>query len=267
MSAKVPPEVMGVWRREQITAPGGYLDDTTRVFWVQAGSWYGDIRLRIDIPRRPGTDGFAEFTDAELLELAKAQGFAGQLTVTPEICAWRRDLDYQPPGPIPDEGTWAIEGDILVEGGIHAEYEEIWRQEPGSQGLRAAFGLAKGQGLLILAGDHFLQIEAREQPLPDGESLPALVGAALAAGDRALACALLTMPICYGRIGEDWKIIHATLPWREGQSLWSKPPYFSIERGELTGGVGAPWHLLEMDDPDERLPGLFALASGARSSQ
>lgn len=262
MSAKVPAEVTGVWRREQITAPGGDLDDTSRVFWVQSCSWYGDIRLSIDIPRRRDARSFADFTDAELLALAEAQGFAGQLTVTPEMCAWRRDLDYQPPGPVPDEGTWAIKGDVLIEGGIHVEYEEIWRLEPDSQGLRAAFEQPAGRGLLILAGDHFLQIEARAAPLPEGQSLPVLVSAALAAGDRAVAYALLDMPICYGRIGKDWQIRHSTLPWREGQSLWSTPPQFSVEHGELTADDGALWSLLELEDPEGQLPGLFAPAIG-----
>ncbi len=266
MSAKVPPEVTGVWRRELITAPGGYRDETTRVFWVQADSWYGDVRLKIDIPRKAGATSFADFSDAELVELAKAQGFAGQLTVTPEMCAWRRDLDFQPPGPIPDEGTWRIEGDILIEGGIHADYEEIWRLEPQSQGLRAAFGLGDGQGLLVVAGDHFLMMRARKTPLPPGESLLALVEAALARGQRDEAFALLDMPICYGRIGQDWRVVHSTLPWLEGRPLWTRPPRFDSEAGQLLDGGARPWILLELQDPEGDLPGLFALATVAGSS-
>ncbi|MDP1874191.1 hypothetical protein [Phenylobacterium sp.] len=266
MSAKVPPQVTGVWRREQITTPGGYRDDTTRVFWVQADSWYGDIRLRIDIPRKPAATRFADFSDAELIELAKAQGFAGQLAVTPEMCAWRRDLDYQPPGPIPDEGTWRIEGDILIEGGIHAEYEEIWRQEPQSQGLRAAFGLGGGQGLLVIAGDHFLMIRTRQAPLPPGDSLPALVEAAIAEGARGKAEALLDMPICYGAIDQGWRVIHSTLPWLEGRPLWPQPPLFDSAAGQLLDGGPAPWTLLEVHDPKGELPRLFTLATVAGSS-
>lgn len=266
MTAKVPAEVTGVWRREQITAPGGHCDNTTRVFWVQADSWYGDIRLKIDIPRRAGAASFADFSDGELIELAGAQGFAGQLTVTPEMCAWRRDLDYQPPGPVPDEGTWKIEGDVLIEGGIHAEYEEIWRLEPESRGLRAAFGLGEGQGLLVIAGDHFLMMRARQTPLPQGESLPALVEAALAAGQRHAAVALLDMPICYGRIGENWRVVHSTLPWLEGRPLWARPPLFDAAAALLLDGGATPWTLLELHDPDGELPGLFALATVAGSS-
>lgn len=255
MSAKVPAPLTGVWRREQITQPGGYLDDTSRVFWVQSDSWYGDIRLKIDVPRRPDARSFADFSDAELIALAQTEGFAGQLTVTPELCAWRRDMDFQPPGPIPDEGTWNLQGDVLIEGGVHTPYEEIWRLEPQSQGLRAAFACEDGKGLLIMAGDHFLMIADRAQALPPGEPLPALVRAALAAGDRDAACALLDMPICYGRIGAGWQVVHAAQPWREGRPLWASPRFFPA-RGVIEAGDEI-WSLLEFHDPQDRLPGCF----------
>lgn len=254
----VPPEVTGVWRRERITAPGGYLDDTTRVCWVQSLSWYGDIRVRADAPRRPGATSFADYSDAELVELARSQGFAGQLTVTPQMCAWRRDLDYQPPGPVPDEGTWTIDGDVLVEGGIHAEYEEIWRLEPESGGLRAAFAREGGPGLLVIAGDHFLMMRGRGAPLA-GESLAALVEAELAAGRRSAAEDLLSMPIAYGRIGERWRVSLSTLPWLEGRSLWNAPP--ELDGGRLRLPEGETWSLLEADAPPDRLAALFALAT------
>ena len=254
----VPPEVTGVWRREQITAPGGYLDATTRVYWVQSLSWYGDLRLPADVPRRPGAESFADFTDEELVGLARAQGFAGQLTVTPQMCAWRRDLDYQPPGPVPDEGAWKIEGDVLIEGGVHVEYEEIWRREPESEGLRAAFARDGGQGLLVLAGDHFLMMRGRGAPLA-GESLSALVEAKLAAGRRAAAEALLSMPIAYGRIAAGWRVSLSTLPWLEGQALWTTAPRF--DGGRLRLDDGETWSLLEADVPADQLAGLFALAT------
>lgn len=262
MSAKVPAPLTGVWRREQITQPGGLLDDTTRVFWVQADSWYGDIRLKADIPRRPNATSFADFSDAELIELAQAEGFAGQLTVTPELCAWRRDMDFQPPGPVPDEGTWNLQGDVLIEGGVHTPYEEIWRREPDSQGLRAAFARGDAKGLLILAGDHFLMISDRRPATPSGESLAALVRAALAAGDRDGACALLDMPICYGRISTGWRVVHSTLPWREGRALWTAPQY-APATGGLIDDEGGAWTMLELEDPHGRLPGHFGTAGGA----
>ena len=154
----------------------------------------------------------------------------------------------------------------MIEGGIHADYEEIWRLEPQSHGLRAAFGLGDGQGLLVIAGDHFLMMQARKVPLPAGDSLPALVEAALAEGRQDEAFALLDMPICYGRISHDWQVVHSTLPWLEGRSLWARPPLFDAEASQLLDGGPAPWTLLEVHDPKAELPGLFALATVAGSS-
>lgn len=250
----VPAEITGVWRRERITTPDGLNDVATRVYWVQSLSWYGDIRLRADVPRRAGATRFADFSDAELVELARTEGFAGQLSVTPDLCAWRRDLDFQPPGPVPDEGTWALSGDTLIERGVHVAYEEIWRLEPDSGGLRAAFAPAGGQGLLVIAGDHFLMTGGRHKD-PRGESLADLVASELAAGRRAEAEALLDMPIAYGRVGAGWRVSLSTLPWREGQTLWEAPPRFEADR--LVFPDGETWALLETNVPSEQLAALF----------
>lgn len=257
----VPDELRGVWRRERITAPG-HLDTTTRVFWVQSASWYGDIRVRADVPRQPGARSFEVFTDADLVALAHTQGFAGQLAVTPEMCAWRRDLDYQPPSATADEGSWRFEGpDTLIEGGIHGDYEEVWLREPQSTGPFAAFAAPEGGGLLVVAGDHFLMTEGRAEPLPAGENLPTLVQEALARGDRSAAEAWLSMPITYGRIGAGWTVALSTLPWREGDRPWDEPPVYSAADGRLTTSDGRIWSQLEAVDPDGRLADLFALAT------
>lgn len=249
----VPAEITGVWRRERITTPQGLNDETTRVYWVQSLTWYGDIRLRADVPRRAGATRFADFSDAELVELARTEGFAGQLTVTPDLCAWRRDLDFQPPGPVPDEGRWELTGDTLIERGVHVEYEEIWRLEPDSGGLRAAFAREGGHGLLVIAGDHFLVMQGPHAPVAGG-SLTALVESELAEGRRAAAEALLSTPISYGRVGDGWRVRLSTLPWLEGEALWA--PRFEGDRLILSNGE--TWSLLESDVSSAGLAALFA---------
>jgi len=105
--------------------------------------------------------------------LAQTESFAGQLTVTPEQCAWRRDLDYQPPARFPDVGGWRFTGpDTLIETGVHLPYEEVWLREPDSAGLFAAFRPEDGSGLLVIAGDHFLAIGGRAEGLPGGCARP-----------------------------------------------------------------------------------------------
>ena len=237
MTAFVPPELTGLWRREVITTPKGYRDETTRVLWLQARSWYADIRVKADRPHRPGATGFADYTDAELIQLAAVQGFAGELSATGNVCLWRRDLDYQPPSDSPDEATFAVRGEVMIEDGIHSAYQEIWRREPGSASPLAAYRKARGgAGLLVIAGGYFTEILDREAPLPKGESLAAIVTEALAAGQREAAIAALSMRICHGEMaGAGRRVTLSSYPWLEGQDI---------------GGVDpADWSLIDCDVP------------------
>lgn len=220
MAAHVPPDLTGLWRREVITTPAGYRDETTRVLWLQSRSWYADIRVKADRPSRPDATGFADYTDAELIGLAAMQGFAGELTAADGVCLWRRDLDFQPPSSEPDEATFAIDGEVMIEDGIHSDYQEIWRREADSTAPLAAYRLEGDQaGLLILGGSHFLEILDRATPLPAGDSLAAIVTQALAAGDRAAAEAALSLRISYGRFEAGaGQIALSTFPWLEGRN-------------------------------------------------
>lgn len=215
----VPSELTGVWRREVITTPAGFRDETTTVLWLQTDTWYADIRVKADRPIHPGATSFADYSNAELLALAATQGFAGELTAHDGVCLWRRDLDYQPPSSEPDEATFAIDGEVMIEDGIHSAYQEIWRREPGSTGLLQAW--RRENGLRVRAGAFFMEILDRDLPLPPGASLGAIVEAALAAGDRSTAIDALAMRISFGTIETDgaWRVTLSTWPWTEGQTL------------------------------------------------
>jgi hypothetical protein len=227
MTAFVPSNLTGLWRREVITTPAGYRDETTKVFWLQTRSWYADLRVRADRPVRAAASSFADYTDIELIQLASVQGFAGQLTAANGVCLWRRDLDYQPPSSEPDEARFAVAGQVMIEDGIHSDYQEIWRREGMSLAPLVAFSLTEDtarpgrSGLLVVAGDHFLEIQDRDTPLPAGEKLVGIVTAALAAGRRDDAIAALSMRICCGRINAGrWTVTLSSLPWLEGREPW-----------------------------------------------
>lgn len=212
----VPPELTGVWRREVITTPAGYRDETTTVLWLQTETWYADLRIKADRPVRADATSFADYSDAELLALAASQGFAGELTAKDGVCLWRRDLDYQPPSGEPDEATFAIDGEVMIEDGIHSAYQEIWRREPGSTGVLEAWRCETG--LRVRAGSYFMEILDRDLPLPAGASLTAIVQTALDAGDRSTAIDALSMRISFGTIEADgtWRVTLSTWPWTEG---------------------------------------------------
>lgn len=226
MSAPVPPELRGLWRREVITMPKGYRDETTAVLWLQTRSWYADIRVKADRPRREGATGFADYADAELIEMADVQGFAGELIATGNVCLWRRDLDYQPPNDSVDEATFAVADGVMIEDGIHSEYQEIWRRQAPSDTPLVAYRLAgETRGLLVIAGDYFLEIRDRATPLARAESLTAYVTEALAAGKRDAAIAALSMRICHGKIsGSARTVTLSSYPWLEGTDLGPVDP-------------------------------------------
>jgi hypothetical protein len=242
MAEFVPAALSGVWRREVLTAPGR-RDETTRVFWLQTRSWYADIRVKADRPRRPVRD-FTDYDDAELVQLAGSQGFCGQLTASDDTCLWRRDLDYQPPGDDLDEARYRIDGDVMVEDGIHADYQEIWRRLAQGPTPLAAFRLtddsgAPGRhGLLVVAGDHFIEVQDRPRtpPLQRGATLAQVVEEALKAGRRADAIDALSFRICFGhRERREWTVALSTWPWMEGGRLFADEAVsFAPASGVLT---------------------------------
>ncbi len=228
MTSFVPPELSGVWRREVITTPSGHRDADTQVLWLQTRSWYADIRVRADRPVRDGARGFEDYSDGELLELARVQGFAGQLSAHDGVCLWRRDIDYQPPSPEPDEATYSIARDVMVEDGIHSDYQEIWRREPRSDTPLVALRLVMDstcqgrEGLLAVAGDHFIDIRGRAATIPKGADLGAIIAAALKSGRRKDAIAALSLRISYGRIDTGaWTVATSSFPWLERRELWA----------------------------------------------
>jgi len=254
MTAFVPAELTGLWRRELITAPG-LRDATTRVFWLQTRSWYVDLRVPAERPQAHGRSGFAAFSEAELLQLARIEGFAGELSVADGICAWRRDLDRQPPAATPDEGRFHLDGEVMVEDGIHLDYQEIWRRQPDSREPLLAFRLEDDplgrQGLLVVGGGHLMEFVS-----PPGSSLPGgggsladLVAAELAQGRRAAAEGLLATRIRHATASVDggWIVRLSSLPWLEGEPMWPAGAA-RFDAGRLTiaeAEASARWRLLD----------------------
>jgi hypothetical protein len=268
MSDFVPDDHTGLWRREVITAPG-YRDETTRVLWLQTRSWYADLRVPIDRPPARG-EGFGAYSDGELIALAKIQGFAGQLSAAGGVCFWRRDLDHQPAGPMPDEARCGVQGEVMIEDGIHGDYQEIWRRQDASQTPLAALRLegAGRDGLLVIGGRHMIEFVARPGAAPIGDSLADLVAADLAAGQRASAEALLGTRIRYATRDENacWITQISSYPWLEGWPMWVGAA-FDPREGVLeaiTGVDRALWRLIDASEPPaERLFAAIATEGAA----
>ncbi|MEW6268185.1 MAG: hypothetical protein AB1689_02665 [Thermodesulfobacteriota bacterium] len=224
---RVPPELCGLWRRVSLETPGAPPDTTTRVFWLQTPTLYVDLRVPAARDVAGARSGLDDCDDAELAALAAQAGFAGWISLEDDVCRWQREIDFQPPSGVPDEGRLGLAGDELVEHGVHAPYREVWRRVPGSTGDWLA-GRAAGDGAgsgrttyLVAGGDWFLYARSRRmRTLERAPSLADLV-AARALGRRALV-ELLDFEISLGRRrggSVPWQVVLSTLPFREGSPL------------------------------------------------
>ena len=130
----------GSWSRSLIERADGSRDTTTVVTWLQAGSSYVDLRQPA-----AGTTGAQE-------------GFAGTTTLGGDVCTWTRDIDLTPPPDLPDVATLALEGDVLVERGVHEAYTEHWHRDsqPGPElALTLRDVETGGRALLVRNGPRF----------------------------------------------------------------------------------------------------------------
>jgi len=118
----------GLWRRTLLIEADGSQDASTDVVWLQGISAYVDSR-----------------------------GFAGVLHQRGDVFEWQRDIDTQPPEPVPDVGAMHWDGDTLIEKGVYADYVEHWVRDPGPAAPCWAIALTSqaGGGLLMCVGDTF----------------------------------------------------------------------------------------------------------------
>lgn len=226
--------------------PDGTRDTTTEVYWLQSVSLFADLRVPADRPAGTGKTGFDNYTDAELTRLARMSGFGGVLEVEGSVCRWLHALDFHPAGRAPDEAHFRLDGDVLVETGIHANYEEIWHRvtPPGAPSAAFCSDEPGREGILVVAGGFFLSIESRSSILPEAESLAALVERDLAASDRNSAIVHLDMRIAHGRAGGDWPIVRSTHPWLEETGLFAgQMVAFDGNKLEIAGN--RRWRLVE----------------------
>jgi hypothetical protein len=250
---QVPPEYVGLWRRDRIVHPDGTRDVTTEVYWLQSHGLYVDLR----IPQpRPDFRGYRRVEDLppELLAwLQHQEGFAGTLAVNDSICRWQRDLDYQPPGEFED--IWQarfINGALMIETGVLVEYDEVWRKsvlnrDAGVLAMRVRKHEGNREGVLVAVGDYFMYAIDRAHPLP--------LQAAGEVSTRTWNLAHFDCEIGFGRIrgaSSPWLIERCSLPFREGECLLEPSAatpvsgeYWTPPAGCVLEKAGAQWTVME----------------------
>ena len=240
-SAPVPDRYRGVWQRTLLDAPGVH-DTTTTVFWMQAGRWHADLRMRAGRPDFSGVGSLDDCSTAQLAWLAAQQGFAGitevVVTAEQEVCAWHRQVDVQPPGLTADAGVIVFTPDGLIETGVHGPYVEHWMLLPQSQGKGAVYRYGDDEEvtqLLLVAGDCVMRVRDRRSVWPEGVTAGTTLTQLLPAWPVSQQRSWLDIEISFGiRVDGGWQIRHSTLPWLEGQRV-----KFGLE------DAGALWRELE----------------------
>ena len=149
-------DIQGHWVRHWIKAPG-FEDHRTRVHWMQVGPDYADVRVPLDRPDLSGTAALSDLPAQVLCDLAKAEGFAGHVTLDGRLCTWHREINWhgEPEGLDVGEISFDPQG-RMIETGVHAEYTELWarRDAPAAQAIRFKGGGYSGH--LVCVGDRFV---------------------------------------------------------------------------------------------------------------
>lgn len=238
----VPDHYLGVWQRLSLENAAG-VDTATRVYWLQTPVLHADIRVPANRPDFSGKQSLQDLSIDELKLLARQQGFAGVTQVTGDICEWYRRIDYQPPNGGRDIGRMAFDNDRIVEDGLESSYREVWQRLPDGMGKTIALRFldecassgpaVPRKGYLVISGDYFIFARDRDTILPSALSLATLFAESGSSRDQIID--LLDFEISFGRRrGGDapWKIQLSTLPFREGQVLFSEAEWAGIiQRG------------------------------------
>lgn len=149
-------QVQGHWQRHWIKTPD-FEDHATQVSWMQTGRHYADLRIPPDRPALDGRTTLADFSAAEVLALARAEGFAGQITLEGDQCVWHREINWHGEPQVGDIGHLVFESPTrLFEAGVLFEYEELWTKARAADTGRA-YRLEGGGflGVLIIIGTDF----------------------------------------------------------------------------------------------------------------
>lgn len=160
----------GVWQRSLLITEDGTKDLTSLVWWLQLGSYCGDIRAA---------------AGAHAADTA----FAGTLLRRGDIFTWSPEIAV---GAVTDgatdEGRLTFEGDLLREDGVHSRYLEHWQRIAPAQAGDCAICFdvdSAGQpGFLLMIGTYVFI--ARPRPDADPTFLMARHGDGVASVVMAL---------------------------------------------------------------------------------
>lgn len=211
-------DLQGHWRRDWLALPG-HFDPTTRVHWLQSGSFYADIRIPKNRPPLEEARCLADLPAQALAGLMTAEGFAGTISVANSFCTWDRHINWHGQPDVADTGDMSFENGALIEKGVHAEYSERWLPELGGTHHAENFTVDQRWGIVVTVGQRFL-FAIGEEGAPSSRTLRDALGSGdIAGGVEAHFDSTYALGRWTGTVG---KAELCTNPFTEGHAILTR---------------------------------------------
>ena len=217
-------ELTGLWNRSLLAWADEARDTTTETTWLQAGSWYADLRQPAGCPDFGNVSCLRDLSAPQVAWMARQEGFAGGLSADaadPACFTWSRLIDFEPFSGQADAGHLHVEGPVMVERGRDQPYLEHWHRtvahRPDEAAAVSLVDRETGRaGMVLRVADDFAYVRDRLEPLA---GMTDLAGEVARAGPRR-AQDLVDCEISLGEVtAEGWVIRRSSLPFREGRVL------------------------------------------------
>jgi hypothetical protein len=217
----VPEAYVGAWHKRS---------KTDRTYWLQTRRLHAIIEIAADRPDFSGRSSWDEFSDDELMILARQGGVSGACIAAEDVLHRRRQVDYLPQRGQPFLRRMHRDGAQLYEECLDGRHGSVWDLLAGADneivGLRFHDVEVGGEGdqcrgYLLVVGPYFMYVRDRFVATQRAESLAML--AELKNFTREQLVAVLDFDLSFGRRdgAKPWAIELSTIPFREGRQLMS----------------------------------------------
>ncbi len=227
---------IGLWKRESIQLGDAAPYEDTLVLWLQAETYFADIRIPLNQPCLLPHQTLMDLESAELVKFATFNAFAGTIDATERWIRWNRTIDFKPNPSRIDQGSVHFEGQNLIEIGEFElddtiqRYLEVWVPQSHDVSDRLVLELAQElnvttqtvthpKALWVTVGEHFIRIYDDRFYPPDFATPSNVAGTALKH--------LMQFQADYGKRHGDtpWQIVLSNDPSRIGSTLQTKTNY------------------------------------------
>ncbi len=242
-NTQVPEAYVGAWRKRA---------QTEQSFWLQSHRLHASLVIPADRPDFSGRQSWADFSDAELMQLAHQGGVAGACIAQADILHRRRQIDYLPRRGEPNLRRLQRDGCVLTEATLDGRDICVWELLADAQHDIVALrfqdtGIGPNsddqrKGYLLVIGNYFLFVRDRLVFTQQAESLAIL--AEYKHLDRAQLIELLDFEISFGtrpKDDSDWLIEVSTIPYREGKALLDNPTLYRIAQAAKPAPHAIRW--------------------------